>query len=81
MPQCQTALTKVDIWIDTMPDADFDYHFDGQRAAFYNNTKTARTFHWDFGDGNSSELENPLHQYDQNGSYDVKTDNHEQLRY
>ena len=29
------------------------------------------SYHWDFGDGNTSSLENPTHQYTQNGTYTV----------
>jgi Zn-dependent metalloprotease len=70
-PTCQTALTRVDVWIDTIPVADFDYLFDGQNAIFQNKSVSGREFHWDFGDGHSSTLENPSHSYDQSGTYNV----------
>jgi len=40
--------------------------------AYYQFTNTSlygNTFYWEFGDGNSSEEENPLHHYTQEGSY------------
>lgn len=30
------------------------------------------TWHWDFGDGETSELQNPIHKYKNSGSYNVK---------
>ncbi len=38
---------------------------------FQNHSKNAERYHWNFGDGNTSTLENPNHVYDQSGDYDV----------
>lgn len=38
---------------------------------FTNNTVDGASFSWDFGDGESSSLENPTHEYDEVGEYTV----------
>jgi len=38
---------------------------------FYNSTMGATTYLWDFGDGNSSEVESPGHSYSNAGNYTV----------
>lgn len=38
---------------------------------FTNNTIDGATFSWDFGDGETSTLENPTHEYDEVGEYTV----------
>lgn len=37
----------------------------------FNNNSLGLNFHWDFGDGTTSTLENPTHTYTQSGTYDV----------
>lgn len=39
---------------------------------FYNTSKNAEKYLWDFGDGTKSELVEPTHQYLHSGHYDVK---------
>lgn len=39
--------------------------------SFANQSISATTYHWDFGDGTSSSLENPTHTYANPGSYQV----------
>lgn len=41
------------------------------RVQFYANSVGATGWLWDFGDGNSSTLQNPLHIYQTNGNYNV----------
>lgn len=58
------------------PTADFTFTFVTDSIApaevqFNNQSVQADEFDWDFGDGNSSSMENPTHTYDQPGSYDV----------
>ena len=37
-----------------------------------NTDNSTNTFHWDFGDGTTSNIENPKHQYASRGDYDVQ---------
>ncbi len=44
----------------------------GPTTVFFQNTSPfADTFHWDFGDGNESELKNPEHFYGLPGTYEI----------
>jgi hypothetical protein len=45
--------------------------FAGDEVTFEYLSTGATSFTWDFGDGNTSNLENPTHIYTQGGSYDV----------
>jgi PKD repeat protein len=58
------------ITIDTITKADFNFI----RCAnvFSNNSLCASTFYWDFGDGNTSTVFSPTHQYADTGYYNVK---------
>lgn len=54
------------------PVADFSYHVVfGNQVAFSNNSSNASNFYWDFGDGNTSNMVNPLNIYQVPGSYNV----------
>ena len=50
---------------------DFDFTVDGKTVTFVNNSNDATSYSWDFGDGNSSTEENPVHTYAAEGAYDV----------
>ncbi|RMG70913.1 MAG: T9SS C-terminal target domain-containing protein [Bacteroidetes bacterium] len=57
---------------DSLPTALFDFRRDAairNKIMFDNNSTGAETYHWSFGDGNSSTDENPTHFYRGNGSY------------
>ncbi len=41
------------------------------RVTFYNYTKGANTYQWDFKDGHTSNEKEPVHTFEQAGSYDV----------
>jgi PKD repeat protein len=43
----------------------------GMKITFTNTSKNATEYLWDFGDGNSSNTENPTHTYLKSGSYNV----------
>jgi len=51
--------------------ADFSYTIDGMTVTFENESNDAVSYSWDFGDGNTSTEENPVHTYDAEGIYDV----------
>ncbi len=42
-----------------------------EQKSFINNTLNADTYFWEFGDGNTSSEENPIHTYQSSGSYEV----------
>ncbi|MBT7994768.1 MAG: PKD domain-containing protein [Bacteroidetes bacterium] len=71
-PACFSGKKEVNIWIDDNPQAVFTYTKNLTSVDFKNNSAHARKYRWDFGDGNSSEMENPTHTYSSNGSYTVK---------
>lgn len=54
------------------PVAGYTAEVDRSTVAFTNTSDNANSFQWDFGDGNSSTEENPVHVYDAKGTYVVK---------
>ena len=76
-PPCTESTTTV-ITVFPQPNADFSFAPDNACAGvdidFSNlstNTNGGTTFTWDFGDGNTSNQENPTHVYASGGSYTV----------
>jgi PKD repeat protein len=53
------------------PAASFSYEVDGPTVTFTNTSTGADSYLWDFGDGNSSTEESPVHTYSADGSYNV----------
>jgi gliding motility-associated-like protein len=55
--------------------ADFEFEVDTTGCPgivnFYNNSTNGNSYNWDFGDGNISAIENPVHTYNQAGIFDV----------
>lgn len=64
-PADEPALTTA------VPKPDFTYTVDGLAVTFANASKDSETYSWDFGDGNSSTDESPVHTYAGVGCYDV----------
>lgn len=62
-----------EMFITVLPNAiaDFDADIDGQTVTFTNFSEDADEFEWDFGDGNTSDEEDPVHTYDSDGTYTV----------
>ena len=58
------------VWTD-MPTADFVYGTNGQQAVFNNQSTGGTSYMWDFGDGNTSTDENPVHNYASTGTFTV----------
>ena len=50
---------------------DFGYVRYGGLIHFYDSSNYASTWHWDFGDGVTSNQKNPMHFYANDGTYDV----------
>lgn len=59
------------ITVNFSPEANFDFQLDGLTAFFTNTSFGATDFHWNFGDGDTSQVSNPVHTYDSPGFYDV----------
>lgn len=51
--------------------ARFDFTKTGYQVQFLNNSVSASSFEWDFGDGEHSSEREPLHTYSQEGDYSV----------
>ena len=55
----------------------FNFTVDGNEVTFDNTSNNTNgfgpmSFHWDFGDGDTSTVEDPVHTYMTNGTYDVE---------
>lgn len=59
------------IEIVTFPSADFSYEIDGFQVRFTNRSENAEGYRWDFGDGTTSEEENPVHTFSRGGVFSV----------
>jgi PKD repeat protein len=59
------------ITVLTTPVASFDYDDEGGTVTFDNTTTGSTSWQWDFGDGESSTEENPIHNYTATGEYNV----------
>jgi PKD repeat protein len=57
--------------VKPLPLADFSYTAAGLTVEFTNASANATSYMWDFGDGSSSDLENPTHTFDSAGVYTV----------
>lgn len=68
-----TSYDSVTIFVVEIPETDFDYSFDScaRIIAFSNKTIGSDSLVWDFGDGDSSLADNPVHQYDSAGTFTV----------
>ncbi len=65
--------TQIDIvQVQEPPEPAFSFELIGNFISFTNETaEDVNSFFWDFGDGNVSAAENPLHEYINDGSYTV----------
>jgi PKD repeat protein len=70
---CSSALTEVNAYIHVTPTADFSYNHNGSIIQFTNLSTDGggASYLWDFGDGNTSTLENPTHSYLAPGQFTV----------
>ncbi|HHG83709.1 MAG TPA: PKD domain-containing protein [Bacteroidetes bacterium] len=55
----------------TLANADFTQTASLGQVTFTDGSTGATSWAWDFGDGNTSTMQNPVHTYSQNGSYTV----------
>ena len=57
---------------DCKPIADFAFTTNGKLVSFYDSSKYALSFRWDFGDGFTSTMMHPVHTYLETGNYSVQ---------
>ncbi len=53
------------------PTSSWTYEVNEGTVTFNNSSTNATSYEWNFGDGNTSTEENPVHTYQQNGEYEV----------
>lgn len=68
--ECADSVFK-SIEIFPNPDASFTYILNEKTAQFTNLDSNFHDYMWDFGDGNTSTLQNPSHTYANSGAYQV----------
>ena len=68
---CASQRTAVPVTIDPAPTAAFSSAVNQLTVNFTDQSIGATAWAWDFGDGNTSSLQNPTHTYASNGSYQV----------
>ncbi|MEM1323325.1 MAG: PKD domain-containing protein [Bacteroidota bacterium] len=56
----------------SLPNVNFTSTLNGQEIRLDNYSNNANSYHWDFGDGNSSLERNPVHTYAEAGVYQVR---------
>lgn len=61
----------LEVTVTRNPVAEFDYTTSGLEVDFENTSNYADSYLWDFGDGGSSEEENPTHSYNDFGNYNI----------
>ena len=62
---------SVVIEVSDVADAAFEFTKNQLEISFTNTSTNGDSFEWDFGDGNSSTEENPVHSYEVEGEYNV----------
>ena len=68
---CKSIKKMITVLIDTMPVANFLYTITNYTVNFQNTSTCARRFYWDFGDGKTDTVVNPIHIYLLKGNYKV----------
>lgn len=65
------CLSEADTLVLVPGIADFNFTNSGTTYTFQDQSTSASSWFWDFGDGNTSTLQNPVHTYATSGSYTV----------
>ena len=70
---CVSPRKTITATVDTVsgPTTAFFYNKSGATFSFIDRSVGATSWHWDFGDGNTSTQQNPIHSYTSPGSYTV----------
>jgi PKD repeat protein len=66
-----SCIFTVEILAPEAAEASFEKEEDGLTVILTNTSTNATSYLWDFGDGNTSTEENPVHTYAASGSYDI----------
>ncbi|WP_223550778.1 PKD domain-containing protein [Aestuariivivens sp. NBU2969] len=66
-----TASDLVTVEVIPVPEVSFHYYSNVLEVQFINDSYNVDSHHWDFGDGNFSTDENPIHTYGFSGTYQV----------
>ena len=66
-----TLVEEMYVTIDEEPTSDFDFTRSGYDISFSSQSTGGDTYNWDFGDGENSNEENPMHTYQGDGDYTV----------
>lgn len=61
----------IDINVVALPEASMSYTVDGTTVQFLNTSTNAIDQNWDFGDDSGSDEFNPVHEYDESGTFEV----------
>lgn len=65
---CGNEIDAIYVEVESMPTVDFDYSYiTSYTVQFTNKSVGATSYFWDFGDGDTSTLENPVHTYSFDG--------------
>ena len=65
------AYDSLDRWLRPMPVPEFTFVQDSNSFSMNNSSLNATSYEWDFGDGTTSEEENPTHTYTEPGTYNI----------
>ena len=65
-------MAETEILVIDDPVSDFDYSITNNLATFTNHSLFGDTYFWEFGDGSTSSLPNPTHQYQPGDAYVAK---------
>ena len=66
-----TDIATQDIEVGNLPSASFSYNNQNGEVTFTNNSIFGQSYSWNFGDGDTSNVANPVHVYTESGTYQV----------
>ena len=70
-PDCISARVPVNVFVNDTINADFNYTINNDTVYFSAIDTLANSYFWDFGDGTTDTLMNPVHNYTSSGNYQV----------
>lgn len=69
--ECGSDTIQKTVTIVQLPEPEFIFESDHLNVRFINQSAYAESYLWDFGDGQTSDIENPYHQFTDYGTYYV----------